>query len=268
MNPQTSLVRVIRPVDNFEQIYQGQSVAVPIAFPGSLDFEAGKPNYDPALMNGMSVPLGSRIMLWFPICFNSDDPDAATGLTYAYKILWRLRSAQEYIDDASRGTGPVSVTPYHFGTRELGAPAHNGDPTSRQYIVPVAMETVAFEQTEPGSTYTDGTVNLRGQLIVPDGSPIDFAPLLNSTTPGDVEQGCFPSGNGGGVTGGPCYMSYVCDAQGDEMIIFVRRTSLAPDTWDFTSNSKDRPFSNTYGTDNNTRAVNPNLGIFVITMNM
>ena len=265
INPQFSTVRVLRPASGFEAVYQGLSAGFPIAFPGGLDLEAGRPHYSATLLDMSVVPMGARVLLWIPMCFKSDPESATPVRTYQYQILWRLRNLQEQNDSVNAGLPPTKQKQYAIENRSLGAPDINGD---QQVVVPCAMETIAYEQTEPGGDFANGRVNLRGNLIVPDGAAQTSAvfPQLPGGLVGTLGQGTFNFQLLPGSISVPTYMVYETVAAGNEMGILATRTSVSPgDKWDFTSNTNDRTFSNTYGTDNGNRPETPNLGIFLMT---
>jgi hypothetical protein len=263
LDPQFSTVRVLKPFNGFEAAYQGKTCTTPIAFPGDLDLESGKPGYATGLLNMLPVPIGSRVLLWIPLCFTDDLEDPDPTRVYTYQIFWRIRNTQEYVDSVLAKLPPAEQKLYSFEKKLLGVPNPSGDP---RVLVPCAMETIAYEQTEPGTNFANGALNLRGNQINPDGAVLQDLPVLapNGALAGQFSQGTF--GIIAGELGVPTYMTYETMAAGNEMSIIARRAVIGGgDRWDFTSNANDKPFSNTYGTNNGTHANVPGTGIFVIT---
>src|SRR5262245_47611386 len=91
---QMGMFQTLRPMPNFEAVYQGQSGTIPIAFPGVLAPEAGKEGFSETLLSGLPVPLGSRILLQIPVTIDQYLP----VLNYEYQIIWRTRNQQAVAD--------------------------------------------------------------------------------------------------------------------------------------------------------------------------
>lgn len=256
INPSFSTARVLKPFDGFETIYQGQSATIPIAMPSALDFEAGKPGYDPFLATAAPVPKGSRIVLWIPLTLVPDSESPTPPLKYRYQLVWRLRNVREYNDTAAQPTGQqklFSLPNDAFGVQDNGAD---------RVIVPCGMESVVYEQNEPGIDFANGTVNVRGIYVVPDGG-LSVLPLLPSGQTSSYGQGTFVNSSQT-PSAGAGYMIYETTAQGDELVLWVRRETVAGgDLWDFTST--DQPFSAVYGTNNGSHPSVPDLGVFLFT---
>ena len=112
VDAQFGVARVIKPFPGFESVYQGQPVSTPIAFPGTLDDDAGKPGFDPNLLKGIPVPLGSKILLWIPTAFNQTPAgDFQNVVDYKYKFLFRLRNLRDFRE---------SRKAYHFPKNSPG----------------------------------------------------------------------------------------------------------------------------------------------------
>lgn len=257
VDAQLSLSRILRPPNGFEDVYEGLSASeFPIAIPGTLDFEAGQRGFDPNLMAGVSIPMGSRLLLWLP------QPTPIEGITqavYEYRILWRLRSTESQNAAANGGTrnsplqgGLLGHLPKNFD----GTPNDNGlDPNNtnqERLVLPCAMTSVAYEQTEPVATLDDGVIDLRGERVSVRGrsyGPSQAPLLVPSGSIAVASQGiyAFPSA-APGLQGGPTFLPYQTDAFGDEYIIIVTRQAagLSAD-WQF--EGEDRSFSAIFGTD-------------------
>lgn len=268
---QVSHSLVLKPPAGFENTYQGlDAEEFPIAIPGTLDFQAPKRGYDPALLAGVPIPLQSRLLLWLPMRFTSEGQFAFS--TYIYRIMWRLRS-QVDSNDAARSNNPGLAG--HLAQSRAGIPADNGaapnDQTQERVVIPVAQSSIAYEQTEP-VTEENAFVNLRGENIRVVGNGYaglssvgtSQAPLLAPGQNGVLGQGVWPFPSAGdGTLGGPTYLPFQTDAFGDEYIILVNRISAGAPTWDFAA--ADFGFSSLFGTANGTRSTPvPSIGIFAM----
>jgi len=260
-----SIRRVLRPFSGFEAVYQGADAEIPVAFPGTLDLEAGKAGYDPLLIKFMPVPFNSRLVLWIPLTLNVSGEGATPPRAYRYEILWRLRSIEEANESVEALLPPAEQLRYSEPFREFGVDYVG----ARRVIVPCAMETIVFRQTEPGTGFTNGTENLRGNFIIPNGEVVPETPLMPPpaapTAQGALGQGIFGQASSNASIG-PTYMTYETMVAGDEFAILARRATVAGgDVWDFTLTNEDRTFSDTYGTNNGAHPEIPGLGIFVLT---
>lgn len=273
---QFSTVRVLRPFNTFVTSYQGlEAQQNPIAFPGNLDPMAGKPGYDPFLLAGLSVPMGSRVTVWLPRL----GPIAYNGVTapfYNYQFVWRLRSLESSVQDPGR------LLSQHFGVDRPGrnqdpgaSPSFTGDPGPR-VLIPTAFESVqvvdsvlqdprlvdvssAVYQVQPPSNYSAPLApNYPGSLPL----------ALKAGAAGMVGQGFFGNGNGAplptngnaGFSGGPQYQIVDTTAKGDELLILLSRppagSPLPNPNWEF--NSIDVGLASLLGTESS-------IGIYVLT---
>lgn len=263
--------RVLKPPDNFEDTYQGLSaVNVPIAIPGTLDFRAGQRGYDPALMAGIPIPIGTRLLLWLP---QAIAVEGFPTTPYEYRIMWRLRTQDDTNEAANRSPpGQVGLVG-HLNQALPGVPADNGanpnDQTQERIVIPCALHSILFEQNEPAGTFLDVTNNLRGerysvrgQSYAPDGT--GEAPfVVGSGSRAIASQGVYASpGSGTGLFGGPTYLPWMVDAMGDEYILLVSRSDAGTPNWDFAST--DFGFSRLFGTANGTRNPIPGIGIYAL----
>lgn len=268
-----SVTRVLKPFRGFEATYQGELRSFPIAMPGSLDFRAGKPGFDPNLLAGVPVPLGTRLTLWFPQPTQAIEGQAVRP--YEYRIVWRLRTPVD-VQIAQQQTGtpnnPDGLS-FHLPSAAPGIPNTAVAPPTR-VLIPAALSSIAYEQAEPVTTFTDGVTNLRGERLLVEGAlyglgggPIIPGGAAIAADRGWVGQGYLPSlPDFDGSYGAPFYMPYQTDAFGDEFIILVNRQSdEIGATWDFTPGGPDGQFSQFYGTNGGAREPIPALGILVIT---
>jgi hypothetical protein len=257
---QWTMFRYLRPFAGFERVYQGQPGNLPIAFPGELDLFAQKKvvGYDPNLIAGITVPLGARITIWIPQTLAQDgDSDPVVNALYQYQILWRNRTARDFRVGQAEGIGTntQSYSSYHLPTSGTGQPEANSpnrDPALQRFYLPGAIRTVAFEQTEPGNGAPVAT-HLRGELLQPVADPIWVQPLTPQGNPAIWQQGAYRESSST-AAGGPSYLTFTTDAEGDEMCILASKISTEG-TWDFTTaDPGDGAFSNTFGTNNGANA--------------
>ena len=272
MDGQWTMCRFLRPFPNFERVYQGKGGTIPIAFPGVLDLfaERGVVGFDPNLIAGITVPYGSRVTIWIPQTIAGYTVNAL----YQYQIIWRLRSVRDF--RAGQAEGQVSAlqdySGYHLATSGLGQPEQNPSvptPTSatKRYFIPGSTRTVAFEQSEP-ALGLPGVIHLTGEMLQPTLSPIWTQPLTPSGANAVWQQGTYV-GSSQANTGGPSWLTFTCDAKGDEMSILAYKIPPdegSPPAWDFTAAAPgDLAFSNTYGNGNGQNQPSPFTSIMVTT---
>ncbi len=263
---QFTVAKVLRPFAGFEDVYQGQSVLVPIAFPGTLDEDAGKPGFSPYLLKGLAVPMGAKVQLWFPAVVGSLEGSPIAD--YKYLLIWRLRNVADFT---------TRQRPYHLSKEADGAPDTFLAPTSpNRLVLPAATETVVYQQPEPATlpapflTPGPGLGALRTETIaVPSDLGETFAsaglPLLPPNAAPNFANG-FPVPPGTNTAPLGAYQQGVIDprysntaptalfrpyftvAKGDELIIVCTRNNPNESilAWDFSG--PDFEFSNLYGT--------------------
>lgn len=270
------LARVLKPPRNFEAVYDGLNAGeVPIAIPGTLDFRAGEQGFDPGLLAGISIPLGSRLLLYLPMSF-AEVGEGFPGAPYTYRILWRLRSTGDTAAVQNKGLNHLNPQYGLFGhlaQEYKGIPNDDGadpsDLSQERLVIPAALTSVLFQQTEPGNVSADSASNLRGERIsvrgeswgpAPQGAPILVEDPPN---PGIAGQGIAPFLTQNNARfGGPMYLPYETDSFGDEYIILVNR-GVGATNWDFAG--QDFAFSRLFGTANGTREPLPGVGIYAMT---
>lgn len=287
---QFTLAQVLRPFTGFEAVYQGQPITTPIAFPGDLDEDAGKPGFSPYLLRGLKVPMGAKMQIWFPAVVGS--AESAPVFDYKYVLIWRLRTLVDFVNHR---------TPYHNSKEAFGAPDTLLAPARpNRFVMPAATEAVLYQQPEPtpgaGLITAPGAAggNLRTELIaVPSdlsddstlfttaGLPLlppNAAPNFASPFPTPPGTSIVPLGAYGqgvidpavsNLAPGAPFRPYFTVAKGDEMIIACYRNNHPPgtDNWDFST--VDAQFSNLYGTNafppagQTSHKPFPDLGIYV-----
>lgn len=251
---QMGLFQVLRPFVGFEAVYQGRSGTIPIAFPGTLDPDAGKSGLLPNLLAGIPVPLGARLLMQIPMVGDSDTEDLVTlSDAYEYQLVWRTRNQQSYATAVAAGR---QVAAYHLPSDAPGI--------GQLSYIPGASDVEIFEQNE--ATTGASVLNVVQQRYRPKVKPSWVAPLLPSpqggVASGAWQQGVYRSEADSADGVGPTWVPLWLDVCGDELLILVYKIDTdAP--WDFTDAAADRGFSNTYGTDNGLQANNPNSGIIL-----
>lgn len=166
---------ILRPFSGFENVYDGQSATIPIVMPGTLDPRAGQPGYSRYLLAGQPCPMGAKALFYFPAVtavLTIDTVDVF--FNYFYVIHWRMRSVGDFGAD---GLG------YQLAQQGFGAQDTLLNPLSpNQVVIPSAVETVLYQQLEPGAgvptTIGPGLGNLRPQAI---GIPNDGAGVIDAT---------------------------------------------------------------------------------------
>lgn len=247
IDPQYSLPQILKPIPNFETVYQGQSGQRMIAFPGGIDLmsEKGEAGFDPHLQRGIDVPMGARLMIWIPIMTN------APNTLYRYKLVWRLRSVIDY---------RANRKPYHLPNQQPGVPDTTGGGSAARFVVVAGSQVIAYEQPEPAAATDPASVVLRNQFFIPEGGFLDgTAPLDETGTATLLAQGVLDPATAPRANQ-PLFNVFRCDAEGDELIILCQRTSTAAN-WDFAG--VDQQFANFYGTGMGAHADLPNFGIYV-----
>lgn len=247
---QMGMFEVLKPVENFEALYQGVAGTRPIAFPGGLDPDAGKEGFDDFLLAGLSVPLGSRLLVQIPMTIDLYTPVAG----YAYQFIWRTRNQSTLASAIASGR---QVAAYHLPAIEPGRKEIQGFPGGNRIFIPGASDVEVFEESEPSSGAA--TLNVRQQRYVPQITSSWVQPLTPSGAAGVWQQGAYQFSSNVECAG-PSWLPLWFDASGDEMMILAYKVNSGV-AWDFTG--VDKAFSNTYGTNASALPDNPNIGIIV-----
>jgi len=248
---QMGMFKVLRPMNNFQEVYQGQAGTIPIAFPCDLDPNAGDDGYDANLLVGVAVPLGGRLLIQIPMTIDQYvvEPD------YQYQFIWRTRNQAAVVEAIAAGRQPSA---YHlpseaFGRKEI----QTGPATTERFFIPAASDVEVFEQAEPGGGAA--TLNVKQQRYVPQITVPWVKPLLPTGSGGVWQQGVYQFSSNVNCSG-PTFAPLWTDAGGDELLILCYK--IASDVaWDFAG--VDQGFSNTYGNNDGGLPFNPNIGIIV-----
>jgi len=246
---QMGMFQVIHPHPDFEAMYQGAAGSVPIAFPGTLDPDAGRTGYDPNLLEGISTPLGGRVHLQIPMTVDLYTPQD----NYQYQLVWRVRNLDASNQDLSSGRRNSAA--YHLPNDGDGrAEFLINDP---RVFIPGASDIEIFEQGEPGSGAA--LLNITQQRYVPKITAPWTQPILPGNKRGIWQQGVYQFSSNENCSG-PTYSPLWLDACGDELLILVYKVETEVN-WDFAG--VDKAFSNTYGTNNGTLPINEAVGILL-----
>jgi hypothetical protein len=239
-DPQFGLVSILRPFAGFEAVYQGQNVDVPLMFTQggeALDSLAGTTGYSPKLLRGLSVPFGSRIVIWLPLAFGYND--LVNFWYYKWTISWRLRNVYDFRQKR---------IPFHYPKQGPGVP----DNASPRVVIPAAVNQIAYTQTPPAFN-PDTTTALNVDIVSPHYNVIN-QPLLPDGSSGQYQQGILPSTSGAMPPYVPSYVPYEIQCEGDELLIGVTRNAVADEgakenkpTWGFGDNEPDRYISDLFG---------------------
>jgi hypothetical protein len=235
---QFSLIQSLRPPEGFVAAYEGQANGRAIAMPGTLDSNAGEAGYDADLMAGVNVPLGAKMMLWFPDIVNSEGP--VVQQPYTYQLIWRMRTPIDYRDDRK---------PFHLAQQRPGAPDTSVPVAAGRvrFFLPAATETVVFNQAEPGAALAVPNLRRESLNVIGNGNPpalFPFVPPYALGNTGIVQQGVLDPGGATPLTAdSPLYMPYFTIAKGDELMIWVTRTAAG--NWAFAA--ADLGFATLYG---------------------
>lgn len=271
-DPQAGLARVVKPVSNFEALYQGEQaqdtalvLSRPMGFyewkngrpPSQLDPTVGQPNIDPQLLSYLPVSMGADLLLAIPVIGNP----SGMAICYRYRLIWQWTSLGRQLQ--------LPDSQYHLPQESVGAP-DTGQP---RFVLPAAQETCLIT---PFLTNLDGFTNdtvtvLRTDVIVNElripGLPILAQP---GALPGHYQQGIVdPAVFPGNYAFSPVFALVPVKAKGDRMLIVCDRGEDpgASATWDFADPAGiDRGFSLLYGNGSLTATPHPpfpTVGIYV-----
>jgi hypothetical protein len=239
---QFGLAQLLRPPTNFVTDYQG--TVRPIPFPGILDEQAGRAGYDPNLLGGLPVPIGSRLCIWLPWIWNNDNTlDDENDFGFVYKIAFRLRNPRDY---RNPGQGNMRK-PYHLKNQSPGAPDSSGGPAQPRFVLPACMWIVGYQQPESrlivnpqnGHNASNPAVRTYAEGFMPNSLGMSFAPFAPGTTnAGVIQQGIVnPAVPFAGSPTFPMFHPVFIDACGDDMIILLQKVqpvaAQPTNSWDF-----------------------------------
>lgn len=252
---QMGMFRVIRPFDGFESVYQGADGTIPIAFPGTVDAEAGVNGMNANLLGGIPTPLGSRVLLQIPMTGYDDEGSVALQARYEYQLMWRTRNQGAFNAAVLAGR---QVSAYHIPSQEPGRDA--------AVFIPAAGDVEIFEQSEPSLAGASAILKVYQQRYRPQVTQAWVQPLLKNGNAASWQQGVYPA-QASEQAAGPSWLPLWLDACGDELLILAYKIDTEQ-PWDFTTSTADFAFSSTYGTATGTLKNKPNIGILISTGTM
>jgi hypothetical protein len=284
---QASLIFTLRPYPNFEADYQGQFGQVPVMFTDQgepRDPQAGKAGYSPNLVKGLSVPMGSRVLVWLPL---SGEP-TVFGLSeiYNWTFIWRIRSVADF---------RLARMAYHYPKQGPGVVTTAPDVSpGPRFIIPASIQSVVYQDpgpivsvpTPPPSGEPPLTQQAAARVVTECFQPQrvvgTFAltsSMLNPFVPGGatgiIEQGISDSFSSIFADHGlPIFMPVDVTALGDELLIACTKgtgnlVQNGSANWDFNTAAFDEPFSLFFGQDGTPAAQTPipDLGVYVSVIN-
>ncbi len=239
VDAQYGIAKILRPFEKFESVYQDKLVGIHILFSENgriTDPQAGKPGYDSGLVPGVSVPLGSRVLLWLPIVIARYDD--TTQAPYEWILVWRLRNLYDFRKER---------IPYHFPRQAEGVPVF-GSPRT---VIPAGVQSIVYSGEEPTGTgalqdsyqsayseYIKGRVPYGPSSILPDGSISTVSQGILPETIGTYKKANF--------------WIHETQAIGDELLLFLTRPSDKEAFWNFYTT--DAELSQRFGSENPSQA--------------
>jgi hypothetical protein len=224
--PEFGTIRTLKPYAGFETVYAGQNVgtyALYLTENGKvLDDNAarGIAGYDPNLIPGVPVQMGTRILLWLP----SIQANQLNGEPYSYIISWRLRNVFDH--RVAQNARP----PFHLPKQGLGVPDTTGPNPGVRVVLPAANQTVVYNETEPSLVCTPAQQTLRTEYVKACTTSVRL-PLMPDGATGVVQQGILPSTTPGYTA--PKFLVHEVQAVGDELIVALTRNIGTEAVWDF-----------------------------------
>jgi len=253
-DPQFGVVRVMRPVSGFEEIYEGTPAGEPVyLYPEGRPIdpiaEEGTPGYDPLLARGLAVPYGARLALEFPNVYWTDSLEEDHG--YVFVPIWRLRN----VFDFRQGRNP-----FHF-PRSSGA-ADTTAPAGQQSRVPLpaACNTLGYIQTEPTTARGRALTNIRSEDLQLSTFPLALPKLSGGRTQ-PIQQGILDPAKVSDAKQ-PTQMVHEIQAMGDELIFAVYRDDAEVANWEFAEGSADFRLSQFLGIGTGQELTN--VGVYVM----
>jgi hypothetical protein len=231
---QFTVTRLLRPIENFTEVYQGQDARRPIMWTEqSRDrdklSEKGEAGYDSHLLAALSVPFGSRVVIKFPSAVWIDDQPTSEGVLrpYVWDLTWRVRSVRD---------ARLLRSQYHMPKQGSGSPDTSVFPPEPRIYLPASMQTVTYNQPEPANPLARVIQNIHPESyrIGRAGDQLQFRPFLKDGSEGIYEQGVIDPAVSPLLVGLPSYMDVEVQALGDELMIGMRRETELP-LWDFTN---------------------------------
>ena len=279
---QFGTARVLRPLTNFEQYYQGAPAvttlaggSLPIPFFSNLktqdpqyqglDAQAGREGFDPELLDFLPCPMGALMKVWVPF-FTAPD-DVANFQTYRYMFNWRVSDIRRY----TRQLGGQ----YHLPTQSPGAPDTTGPTPQPRFVTPVATRSIIVNTAESPSVSPQSN-NVRREYLVmrggePPAQPLVRLPGGGPTSLGVYQQGVVDPASSPGLAQLPLFLEFELVTGGDRLLLTVDRfgvngVAAGPSPWAFADGEDDVGFSVAYGTGDLSsfkHPVFPDIGVYL-----
>lgn len=229
---QFGTISVLRPPTGFEALYDGQSAYLPIYFyPRGRTFDdqalALRAGYDPDLIRGLPVPMGSRVVIWIPNMYWVETAAPLVVKAYTFKFIWRYRNLFDY---------RVSRIPWHLARGRGPNDTTGGGVGDPRVIIPAAYNSVIYNQAEDTLAAAPDTVPAVqrcraefvkfGFLSVP-------GPIIPPGFPnvGVIQQGVYDPAVAGAAALRPGFLVHEMQALGDELIIAMARETEVLPNW-------------------------------------
>ena len=221
--------KILRPVNDFSTLYQGQSVNFPILMSEggeALDSNAGSPGYSNYLAKGLAVPYGARLSIWLPRIVVY----LAQGFYeyYQYTFIWRMRNLYDFRQNR---------VPFHIPQQQVGQASTAAGDAGPRVVLASAVQSIAYAGpvggiTEPIQTVYPEVFYQNGQRAAPPFRPIYAGGKRLRYTQGVLDPGAAPIGIDPSMF---MWTQVEVQAQGDELLVVVTRPSVTNyTTWDFT----------------------------------
>lgn len=261
--PQFTISTVMRPYDRFEDDYQGQSVSRHILLgpvlagrgPGGIVrdplAEQGQAGYDPNLLRGLDVPIGTRVVFWFPAVLASSGGQRDR---YRWTFVWRFRNVRDYT---------LARKPYALKKASAGQNDTTATPPER-VVIPACYQPVVYNQPEPGVlTGTFVTQNAYREDMSFGIVSETLRPFLPGGVEGVYQQGVLDPATSATDASSPFFLPAEAQSLGNEVMIGVSRDATLGATWDFTAGTgADRELSDLLG--RGTGGAFPDVGVYVV----
>lgn len=242
--------RVLRPAPTFTIFYEGASGLLPIMFTENgevLDKQAGEAGYSAALVRGVPVPFGGRVLVWLPALITSAEV-VGPATPYKWRRGWRLRNVADYV-----ATG----VPFHLAGA-AGMPDTTAAATART-AVPAAWESVVYTQAEPAGVYDAVVQTVRREDVSPRWQGAEL-PLIAAGSSGVLQQGIVDPLLGAALAGNPGYEIWdIPAAPGDEMLIGLSRQDASV----YAFGGQDLMLARLFGLASG--AARPGIGVYIFT---
>lgn len=239
---QFGIENVLRPFEDFEDVYQGENVNRLIMFTkpkvlsgawsNAYDELAGTTGYRTNFVRGLRVPYGARVIVKIPMVHTQQDTDVATG--YHWVLWWRSRTLYDYRNIRM---------PWHFPTQS----PFEAEPVGTFIPTPVVRNSIVYNQVESG--YLQQVQHIKPDEVMQiynNDIGLDN-PLMPTGDEGIIEQpGYVVSSEGAGM---PNFASIEVSAIGDELLVGMYRSDLdgAYPTWDFADGQIDERVALAFG---------------------